>query len=290
MPDLLISIVVSALVLGALYSLLASGLSLVWSTLGVFNYAQGAMLVVGGYLIWTLAVPGNIPVLLAFLLALPLTALAGLLIELTAVRPLLRRPNGSLLVMVSTLAIANAIQGVAQLIWGPLDLRIPPFTTATIALGGVRMAWTSVAAVILALVLIIGLVLLLTRTEWGASIRAVEQNRTMSLLVGIRPTVVYATVFAVAAVLACAAAFVYGTSSTLTPDAGSEPLLTAFVVLVFGGSRTLWGTLVGGFAIGLLNAATAALLGLQWSSIAVFVLLVLIMLVRPEGLIKGRTS
>jgi len=94
----------------------------------------------------------------------------------------------------------------------------------------------------------------------------------------------------VAAVLACAAAFVYGTSSTLTPDAGSEPLLTAFVVLVFGGSRTLWGTLVGGFAIGLLNAATAALLGLQWSSIAVFVLLVLIMLVRPEGLIKGRTS
>jgi branched-chain amino acid transport system permease protein len=290
MAEALLSIVVSAVVLGSLYSLLASGLSLIWSTLGVFNYAHGALLLVGAYSIWTLSAKAGLPVIVAFVIAIPLLALVGIIVEFVAVRPFISRANGTLLVMVSTLAIANAVGGGAQLIWGPQNLQIKPLTTRSYIVGHVAVAGTTIISLVLALVLVIGLIALLARTEWGAAVRAVAQNRDMAMLVGVRPARVYAMVFGIASVLACAAALVYGTNSTITPAKGFEPLLTAFVVLVFGGSATLWGTLVGAFAIGLLDAATTYWLGLQWSPVAVFLLLVIVMLVRPQGLIRGRTS
>jgi branched-chain amino acid transport system permease protein len=290
MGEALLSIVVSAVVLGSLYSLLASGLSLIWSTLGVFNYAHGALLLVGAYFIWMLSTKAGLPVIVAFVIAIPMLALVGIIVEFVAVRPFISRANGTLLVMVSTLAIANAVGGAAQLIWGPQNVQIKPLTTRTYIVGHVAVAGTTIISLLLALVLVIGLITLLARTEWGAAVRAVAQNRDMAMLVGVRPARVYAMVFGIASVLACAAALVYGTNSTITPAKGFEPLLTAFVVLVFGGSATLWGTLVGAFAIGLLDAATTYWLGLQWSPVAVFLLLVIVMLVRPQGLIRGRTS
>lgn len=290
MTDAFIAIVVSAIVLGSLYALLASGLSLIWSTLGVFNYAHGAMLLVGAYLIWTFSVPLGLPVLLAVAIAVPLLAVFGIILELVAVRPFLKRPNGTLLVMVSTLAVASMIEGSAQLVFGPQNRQIPPASDAVIRIGNVSLAATGLIGFVLAMVLIVGLMVALRRTEWGASIRAVEQNRDMAVLVGIRPTRVYAAVFVIAAVLAVAAALIYGSTTTITPAKGFAPLLTAFVVLVFGGSATLLGTIIGAFTIALLEATTTYLFGLQWSPVAVFLVLVAVMLVRPEGLIKGRVS
>lgn len=289
MVEILLSILISAVVLGSLYSLLASGLSLIWSTLGVFNYAHGALLLLGAYIIWTFSDRAGIPVALAFVLAIPVLAGLGALLELIAVRPFINRPNGTLLVMVSTLAVASAVEGVAQLLWGPQNRQLQPLTTTTIAVGDIRVAVTTIIAFGLALSLVLGLIMLLRKTQWGAAVRAVEQNRDMAMLVGIRPARVYASVFAIASVLACAAALVYATTTTITPAKGFEPLLTAFVVLVFGGSASLWGTLIGAFSIGLLDSATTYWLGLQWSPVAVFVLLVLVMLIRPQGLVKGKS-
>jgi branched-chain amino acid transport system permease protein len=289
MVEILLSILISAIVLGSLYSLLASGLSLIWSTLGVFNYAHGALLLLGAYTIWSLSERAGLPVALAFVIAIPVMAGLGALLELIAVRPFINRPNGTLLVMVSTLAVASAVEGIAQLVWGPQNRQIQPLTSATLAVGDIQVAVTTLFAFGLALTLVIGLIVILRKTQWGAAVRAVEQNRDMAMLVGIRPARIYASVFAIASVLACAAALVYATTTTITPAKGFEPLLTAFVVLVFGGSASLWGTLIGAFSIGLLDSATTYWLGLQWSPVAVFVLLVLVMLVRPQGLVKGRS-
>ncbi|MCT9868367.1 branched-chain amino acid ABC transporter permease [Paenarthrobacter aurescens] len=289
MVEILLSILISAIVLGSLYSLLASGLSLIWSTLGVFNYAHGALLLLGAYTIWSLSERAGLPVALAFVIAVPVMAGLGALLEMIAVRPFINRPNGTLLVMVSTLAVASAVEGIAQLVWGPQNRQIQPLTSATLAVGDIQVAVTTLFAFGLTLTLVIGLIVILRKTQWGAAVRAVEQNRDMAMLVGIRPARIYASVFAIASVLACAAALVYATTTTITPAKGFEPLLTAFVVLVFGGSASLWGTLIGAFSIGLLDSATTYWLGLQWSPVAVFVLLVLVMLVRPQGLIRGRS-
>ncbi len=169
MTDALLSILVSALVLGSLYSLMASGLSLIWSTLGVFNYAHGALLLLGGaYFIWTFSEKVGLPVLLAFAAAVPLLALLGMLLDLVAVRPFISRPNGTLLVMVSTLAIANAVEGAAQLVWGgPQNKQIKSVSTSTFAMGDVKIASSTLIALGLALVLVIGLIMLLRTTKWG---------------------------------------------------------------------------------------------------------------------------
>lgn len=290
MLDALLSVLVATIVLGSLYALLASGLSLIWSTLNVFNYAHGALLLIGAYTIWTLAVPAGLPVPVAFAIAVPVLACAGIALEMIAVRPLLRRKNGTLLVMVSTLAVASAVQGAAQLIWGPTNRQIPVMIDAQFSVGNVTIPASALISLLLAFTLVGGLILLLNRTDWGTTIRAVEQNRKMAVLLAVRPQQVYMTVFAIAAVLACAAGLVYATTSTITPAKGFEPLLTAFVVLVFGGTASLWGALVGAFAIGFVEAASAYLLGLQWSPVAVFLVLVAVMLLRPQGLVKGRTA
>lgn len=290
MVDALLSILVSTVVLGSLYALLASGLSLIWSTLNVFNYAHGALLLIGAYTIWTLSVPAGLPVPLAFAIALPVLASAGILLEMIAVRPLLRRPNGTLLVMVSTLAVASAVQGAAQLIWGPTNRKIPTMVDAQFPVGNVTLPASALISFVLAITLVGGLILLLNRTDWGTTIRALDQNRKMAMLLGVRPQQVHVLIFTIAAVLACTAGLVYATTSTITPAKGFEPLLTAFVVLVFGGTASLWGSLVGAFAIGLVEASSGYFLGLQWSPVAVFLVLVAVMLLRPQGLVKGRTA
>lgn len=280
----------SAIVLGSLYSLLASGLSLIWSTLGVFNYAHGATLIFAGYVIWTLSVRVELPPVVAILLTIPVIAVVGVLIELLAVRPLMRRENGTLLIMVSTLGIAAAIEGFIQVIWGPQYRQVPTPASGTVEIAGFQIQMMVLISLLLTFGLIGGLIVLLSKTEWGWSILAVEQNREMAQLTGINPGRVYASVFAIAAVLAGAAAVVYATSATITPAKGSGPLLTAFVVLVFGGTASLWGTVIGAFVIGALEASTTYFFGLQWSPIVVFLLLIVVMLVRPEGLVRGRKS
>lgn len=289
MSEAVVSVLASTMLLGSMYALLTAGMSLVWSTLQVFNYAHGAMLVLGGYLIWTLSVRADVPVLLAAAIAMVVMAGVGALVEFVIVRPLASRPDGTLMVMVATLALASAAEGAFQIVWGPENKQIPAVTTASFTIDGVVIRWTTVFSFFLALLLVGGLIIAVSRTEWGASIQAVAQNRDMAMLLGIRPGRVYLSVFAVAASLATAGALVFGTTTTLTPTKGSGPLLIAFVVLVFGGTATLRGTLVGAYSIGLFSAATSYWIGLQWSPVVVFVLLVAVMLVRPEGLIRRRS-
>jgi branched-chain amino acid transport system permease protein len=288
--ETVVGIAVSAMALGSLYALLASGLSLIWSTLRVFNYAHGGLLILAAYIMWTLADRAGLPIILAFAVTIPLMALVGIVFELIAVRPFIRRPGGDLQIMVSTLAVAGIIEGGAQLAWGPMTKQLPATSQAVVSLAGVKVRVSQLIGLLVVLLLIGGLVALLQRTELGARIRAVEQNREMASLVGIRPARIYAVVIVIATTLATAAALVYGTISVITPAKGAAPLLTAFVVLVFGGTASLWGTLAGAFAIGLLEAATTYWIGLQWSPVAVLLVLVAVMLIRPEGLVKGRAA
>jgi branched-chain amino acid transport system permease protein len=288
--ETVVGIAVSAMALGSLYALLASGLSLIWSTLRVFNYAHGGLLILAAYIMWTLADRAGLPIILAFAVTIPLMALVGVVFELIAVRPFIRRPGGDLQIMVSTLAVAGIIEGGAQLAWGPMTKQLPATSQAVVSLAGVKVRVSQLIGLLVVLLLIGGLVALLQRTELGARIRAVEQNREMASLVGIRPARIYAVVIVIATTLATAAALVYGTISVITPAKGAAPLLTAFVVLVFGGTASLWGTLAGAFAIGLLEAATTYWVGLQWSPVAVLLVLVAVMLIRPEGLVRGRTA
>jgi branched-chain amino acid transport system permease protein len=283
--EIVVAILVSGCVLGSLYALMAIGLALIWSTLRVFNFAHGAILTLGAFFVWTavdrleLGLAGGVLVGLVAMIAL------SALFELAIVRPFIRRPQGDLLVMIATLAAANIIVSLIQLGWGAQLKQLPE-----VASGAVRFLDTSIGANQLAAVicapLLIGLTAAMLRyTRFGLAIRAVEQNRDMARLVGISPQVVYGITIAIAVGLATIAGALLGGIDFVTPTMGNDPLLKAFVVVVFGGLAGLKGTMIGAYVIGLIEALSTYYIGLFWTPVVIFGVMVAIMIARPQGLV-----
>ncbi|MEV7965755.1 branched-chain amino acid ABC transporter permease [Sphaerisporangium sp. NPDC088356] len=281
-------IVTSALVLGGLYLLMAAGLTLIWSTLRVFNFGHGALLMFGSYLTWTLLNRVGLPLVASVVGAVAVMAVIGVIYEFLLVSPFIRRPNGDMLVMVATLAATMLLQSGAQLIWGPEIKQLPPFGAARIEAAGAVAQGTQLVTIVLAPLLVGALALVLKRTSVGLTVRALEQNREHAQLLGIAPRRVYIFIVVIAVGLATVGGALLGSMQFISPDMGADPLLRAFVVLAFGGAGSLGGTIAGAYAIGLLEAFTTYQFGLSWSPVLVFLAMIVIMLVRPEGLLRSR--
>jgi branched-chain amino acid transport system permease protein len=282
----LVAIGVSGVVLGSLYALLASGLSLIWSTLKVFNFAHGATLMLGAYITWTFNAQVHLPLLPAAICAMIVMVGFAALFELTCVRPFIARKDGDLLVMIATLAAATIMTNAAQLIWGPNLKQLPQVLNVSWRFAGTAIGGNQLAAVAAAPLLLGATLWLLRSTRIGLAIRAVEQNRDFAGLVGIRAPLIYTVTIGLAAVLATAAGVLLAGIQFLTPDIGSDPLLKAFVVVVFGGLASLQGTIVGAYVIGLLEAVSTYYIGLFWTPVVVFVVMIAVMLVKPEGVVS----
>lgn len=281
-------ILMSALTLGGLYLLMAAGLTLIWSTLRVFNFGHGALLMFGSYLTWTLLHGLGLPLVAAVIGAIAAMALIGVIYEFVLVSPFIRQPNGDMLVMVATLAATMLLQSGALLIWGPEIKRLPSFGTARVEAAGAVVEGTQLVTIVVAPLLVAALALVLKRTSIGLTVRALEQNRDHARLLGIAPRRVYVFVVVVAVGFATVAGALLGSTQFISPEMGSDPLLRAFVVLAFGGAGSLTGTIAGAYAIGLLEAFTTYQFGLSWSPVLVFLAMIVIMLVRPEGLLRSR--
>jgi branched-chain amino acid transport system permease protein len=281
-------ILTSTLVLGGLYLLMAAGLTLIWSNLRVFNFGHGALLMFGAYLTWTVLEATGLPLVVSLIGAVVVMALIGAVYEFLLVSPFIRRPNGDMLVMVATLAATMLLQSGAQLIWGPEIKQLPQFGQARVEIAGAVVQGTQLVTIVLAPLLVGLLALVLKRSGIGLTVRALEQNREHAQLLGIAPRRVYLFVVMAAVALATVAGALLGSMQFISPGMGSDPLLRAFVVLAFGGAGSLAGTIAGAYAIGLLEAVTTYYFGLSWSPVLVFLAMIVIMLVKPEGLLHTR--
>lgn len=279
---------VSGVVLGSLYALMASGLSLIWSTLRVFNFAHGALLMLGAYLTWTFTEELGAGLAVAAVAAIAAMVLVGAVAELLLIRPFIARPSGDLLVMVATLAAATIMQNGAQLIWGPRLKQLPEVSSGAVHVFGTAVGANQVAAVIVAPALLAAMAVFLRYARLGLAIRAVEQNRDFARLVAIDPRVVYMVTLGLASGLAATAGVLLGGIDFVTPTMGSDPLLKAFVVVAFGGLSSLTGTIAGAYVIGMLEAFSVYLFGLYWAPPLIFATMIVVMMIRPEGLV-GRT-
>jgi branched-chain amino acid transport system permease protein len=284
------AIVVSGVVLGSLYALIAGGLSIIWSTLRVFNFAHGALLTLGAYVAWSAAKHLGWGALAIVVPTLAAMCVVGYAFERLFVRPFIRRPQGDLLVMVTTLAGAAIIVGIVQLIWGATPGQLPTVSTHSWRFLGTSIGANQLTAVILAPACLGGLALALRYTRVGLAIRAVEQNRDLARLVGIKPETVYVATILIAVSLATVAGILFGGIQFLTPAMGDDPLLKAFVVCVFGGLASLGGTVAGAYVVGMVEALATYYAGLFWTPVIIFSVMVVVMLVRPEGLVAIRTT
>lgn len=281
--EVVVAIVVSGIVLGSLYSLMASGLSLVWSTLRVFNFAHGTLIMLSAYLAWTLAELG-LPFPVMALGAIAGTAVAGVVLERLLIRPLLTRDNAVLMVAITSIAGATFLVSAVQLIWGPRVKQLPSIASGTIELASTAIGVQDVVIAIVAPGVLLLVAAFLRWTKLGSAIRAVEQNRDLARLVGIRPGRVYTLTLALSGALAGVAGVLLGAIVTITPTMGADPLLKAFIVVVFGGLGSLPGTIVGAYAVGLITAMSQFLLGLYWTPVVLFLILIVVLAIRPTGL------
>ena len=289
----LILILVTGVGLGALYFLVASGLSLIYGLMHVLNFAHGAFLTAGAYAAWvaaaSLSTLGGWSFPAAVLIGMIVGALIGAAVEFFLIRPLYRRHIEQVLVTVGL-----GLMGVALItgIWGadPQPFPRPAWTTATRTIGGAAIPNDRFLLIGAAAVLLIGLLLLLKYTRLGLIIRAGVENRTMVQALGIDVRRTFTLVFALggaAAALGGVLGSVY--SGSVSPGQGTALLIYAFIVVVIGGFGSIGGTALAALVVGLVQQLANYYLYSGIGDVSVVLLLAVVLLVRPGGL-TGRTA
>lgn len=285
------AVLVAGLVSGSIYALIASGLSLVWGALGVFNFAHGVLLMMGAFVAWWVSAPAGLDLGLfaGIVVSVIFMVAAGGVLYMLLVRPWLGTPAAELTVIMTTIAGAMFLENLALYLFGARLKALDQVVTGTVTIAGTAMQAQNLLVIILAPVLLGSLALFLKLSKHGLAIRAIAQNREAAQLLGIRIERTYFMTFAVSAALAGIAGVMIGGLFNITPSMGNEPLLRAFLVVVFGGLGSLPGTIIAAYAIGLIEAASSYYIGIYWTPVVLFAVLITILLVRPHGLL-GRPA
>ena len=281
MFDLLPQQLVNGLALGSSYALVALGLTLVFGVLQIPNFPHGELYMLGASFTYILVGLGA-NFWLAVLLASLAVAAVGILVDQIAYRRI--DTGGNLSLMISALAASTVMQQVASILWGA-----EPHTTAAPMTGVIRTTWFSVSnyqLVIMAAAFMCwgGVWLVLHRSRLGLAIRAMSQNRAAAQLMGIELIWVRISTFAIGSLIGGLAGALLGATFPIYPTMGLNPVLKAFVILVIGGVGNLWGAVVGGFLLGIIEILVAGYISSQLQDIGAFAILVLVLIVRPNGL------
>ena len=286
------SVFLSGIVLGSLYAMMAAGLSLVWTTLGIFNFAHGVFMAVGAFVAWQVGTDLGWGMGTAVGLSFAVAALIGLgcLSEFLLVRPFLARDNRVLIAVITTLSAAIFLENVTLLIWGARYKQLPPLVEGKVSLLSTAISAHEVLIIILAPAILVALWAWLKLSRTGSAIRAVSQNRDCALLMGMNVPMLYAITFGVSAGLAGMAGILLGSIRFITPALGNEPLVKALVVTIFGGLGSLGGTIGAAYVIGLLEATSTFFIGLYWTPAILFAVMILVLLIRPTGLFGKKSG
>lgn len=287
MTGTLVATVVSGLLLGSLYALMASGLSVVWTTLGVFNFAHGALMMLGAFVAWTVSEAGGLGLLPGVAAGTAAAALLGVVIERALVRPFYSSTNMLLITVMTTLAAMIIIEKGAQIIWGARLKQLPRMLNGEVTLLGATISAHEALIVLIAPLVLAALWIFTARTRTGRSLRAVGQNQNAAALIGINIPQAYALAFSLSAALAGLTGALLGSIRFITPSMGSEPLLKAMIVVIFGGLGSLGATAGAAYVIGMLEAFLVLAVGLYWTPSCLFVVMILTLTMRPQGLFGG---
>lgn len=282
--DALMTTVVSGIVLGSLYALMASGLSLIWTTLGVFNFAHGALMMIGAFIAWTVSEGMGLGLWAGLVAGVGATAILGVLIEYLLVRPFYGKPNMLLITVMTTLAVMIILEKSAQIIWGARLKQLPRLVEGDVSIFGTVVSRHEALIVAIAPVILLALWAFATRTATGRSLRAVGQNQDAAALLGINVPLTFALAFGLGAALAGLTGVLLGGIRFITPTLGAEPLVKAMIVVIFGGLGSLGATVGAAFVIGLAEAFLVLVLGLYWTPFMLFLGLIIVLIFRPNGL------
>lgn len=286
-PIMLGQVVISGLLAGSLYAMVALGLGLIFGVMRVLNVAHGPLLMLGAYTTFWLFHWFGLNPYLSLLVSMPLLFLLGVLLQRFLVRWVVDAPELSSLLL--TFGVSIAIVNLAQLAFTS-DLRSVEFLTGSFRWGPFAFSKSRVIACGFAVAITAGAFLFLQKTRLGKAIRAVSQSREVAQVCGINVQRIHMLAFGIASALAAAGGSLVAVMVAIQPEMGQVYTFKSFLVIVLGGAGNYPGALLGGLLLGLVEQVSSLFLTTQVNEAVAYVLLVLVLLLRPTGLLTGRAQ
>ena len=288
--DKLIQTLISGLSLGSIYALIALGYTMVYGIAKMLNFAHGDIIMVGAYAVITAVFTMGLPPFIAILISIALCALLGIVIEFLAYRPL--RQAQPLAVLITAIGVSYLLQNLALLIYGSEQKAFPTIVALpTVHIGGVYIDGITLATLVVTAVIMVALSLFINKTRMGKAMRAVSEDKEAAEFMGISVNRTITVTFAIGSALAGVAAIFYGAAYTyIRPTTGAMPGIKAFTAAVFGGIGSIPGAMLGGILLGVIEQLSKTYISTLWADAIVFGVLVVVLVVKPTGLLGKKIS
>ena len=282
------SYLVSGLGLGSVYAIIALGYSMVYGIAKMLNFAHGDVIMAGAFVAF-FALRAGIPLPVTVLIAIVVSMGLGVLIERLAYKPL--RQASKLAVLITAIGVSYFLQNAALLLWGSDTKIFPTVITGTFEIGGVSVSVLTLITILVCVLIIIALSLFINKTNTGRAMRACSEDKGAAALMGVNVNRIISITFAIGSGLAAVASILLCSAyPSVYPTLGSMPGIKAFTAAVFGGIGSIPGAFLGGLLLGVIENLAKAYISTQMSDAIVFAVLIIVLLIKPTGLLGRKMS
>ncbi|NLC55144.1 MAG: branched-chain amino acid ABC transporter permease [Erysipelothrix sp.] len=283
--NLFIQQLINGLSVGSIYALIALGYTLVYGIIKLINFAHGDIMMMGAYFAFIAVTSLGLSFIPALIFSMILAALLGVLIERIAYRPLRKAPRIS--VLITAIGVSLFLQNLALVIFGASPKVMPALIQKKpINIVGIQISTVTLVTLGLSIICMIGLDLFIKNTKSGKAMRAVAQDKEAAVIMGVNVDRTISITFAIGSALGALGGVLYSVAyAQIFPTLGAMPGLKAFIAAVLGGIGIMPGAMIGGFIIGMIETLSKAYLSSQWTDAIVFGILILVLLLKPSGIL-----
>lgn len=273
---------------GSIYALIALGYTMVYGIAKMINFAHGDIIMVGGYALYVAVALLHLPVIPAVLFTIAVCAVSGIIIEKIAYKPLRKAPP--LAVLITAIGVSYFLQSLSLLIFKANPIPVPSIISVkAMKFGGITISGVTVVTLAVTTISMVALTFFVNKTKTGSAMRAVSEDKGAAELMGINVNRTISITFAIGSALAAVAGILYICQyQSLKPTLGALPGIKAFVAAVLGGIGSIPGAMLGGIVLGIIESLSKAYISTELSDAIVFGVLVLVLLVKPSGLLGKR--
>lgn len=287
-----LSYLISGLSLGSVYAIIALGYTMVYGIAKMLNFAHGDIIMIGAYVAFFALTYFHLPLPVVVLVSIAVCTVLGVVIERLAYKPL--RQASSLSVLITAIGVSYFLQNTAQLLWSSATKVFPSVLgneSLKLFSGKLSISYLTIITILTCVVVMVCLSLFINKTKTGKAMRACSEDKGAAELMGINVDTTISITFAIGSGLAAIAAILLClTYPSVYPTLGSMPGIKAFTAAVFGGIGSIPGALVGGLMLGIIETLSKAYISTQLSDAIVFGVLIVILLIKPAGLLGHKTS
>ena len=285
-----LSYLINGLGLGSVYAIIALGYTMVYGIAKMLNFAHGDIIMIGAYVAFFALSRFQLPLFVSVILSIVVCTILGVVIERLAYKPL--RKASSLSVLITAIGVSYFLQNAAQLLWTSNTKVFPSIVSnAYLKIGDLSISYLTIITIAVCIAIMIVLTLFISKTKTGMAMRACSEDKGAAMLMGINVNTTISITFAIGSGLAAIASILLcATYPSVYPTLGSMPGIKAFTAAVFGGIGSIPGAFLGGLMLGVIETLTKAYISTQLSDAIVFAVLIVVLLIKPTGLLGKKIS